>query len=256
MTRGLAARLGAAALDLVLPETCVGCGRPGSTVCGGCVQPLLGTPMPAWPTPSPAGLPPPFAVTDYHGTPRAAILAYKEQRRLALARPLGRALATSVATAWAAGGTPGSANCAPEQMVGGVRRGFPSGPTLLLVPIPCSPAAVRVRGHDPANGLARATARVLREAGVPAVRLPVLRQARLVRDQAGLSAESRAGNLAGALVVPKRRERLVAGRQVVLIDDIITTGATLAEAARALRVVAATPVAAAVIAATRRQMPP
>ncbi len=77
----------------------------------------------------------------------------------------------------------------------------------------------------------------------------------MVRDQAGLTAEARAGNLAGALVVRKARAPLVCDRRVVLVDDIITTGATLAEAARSLRTVGAEPVAAAVIAATQRHIP-
>ena len=74
-----------------------------------------------------------------------------------------------------------------------------------------------------------------------------------VRDSAGLSAAERAGNLAGALAVRADLRRPLRGRTVVLIDDVVTTGATLSESARALHAIGATVPSAAVIAATRRR---
>jgi hypothetical protein len=56
-----------------------------------------------------------------------------------------------------------------------------------------------------------------------------------VADQTGLSSRQRLANLAGALEVPGGGARLLAGGQVVLVDDLMTTGASLAEAARAVR---------------------
>ena len=68
--------------------------------------------------------------------------------------------------------------------------------------------------------------------------LPVLRQRRAVADQSGLTARERVANLAGALEVVAGGGRLLEGGRAVLVDDLMTTGASLAEAARALRAAA------------------
>jgi predicted amidophosphoribosyltransferase len=73
-------------------------------------------------------------------------------------------------------------------------------------------------------------------------------------DQAGLSAGARAANLDGALVVRPAWAAQVVAAPIVLVDDVVTTGATLAEAARALRVAGAGPVVAAVLVATPRRV--
>jgi predicted amidophosphoribosyltransferase len=55
-----------------------------------------------------------------------------------------------------------------------------------------------------------------------------------VRDQAGLDHRERRANLAGSMAVAPGAESVLAGADVVLVDDVVTTGATLAEARRAL----------------------
>jgi predicted amidophosphoribosyltransferase len=97
---------------------------------------------------------------------------------------------------------------------------------------------------------------VLRRAGVPVRVVPVLRGARGLADQAGLDAAARAANLAGALRLVHGGERLVAGRAVVVVDDVVTTGATLAECGRCLRAAGAVVVGAATVAATSRRTVP
>lgn len=79
-----------------------------------------------------------------------------------------------------------------------------------------------------------------------------LRHVRRVADQAGLDARGRAANLAGALAVRREAQPRLEGRPVVLVDDVLTTGATLAEAARALSSAGVSVCAGAVLAATPR----
>ncbi|MFI6501584.1 ComF family protein [Nonomuraea typhae] len=118
--------------------------------------------------------------------------------------------------------------------------------------MPSARRAVRARGHDPVGRLAVLAVGRLRALGVRAEAVPVLAQARRVADQAGLSATERAANLGSSLRVTGRL-RGAPGATVVLVDDIVTTGATLAEAARALRTAGVQVAAAATVAATRRR---
>ena len=231
----------AALLELVLASGCAGCGADSPTLCGDCCEVLSGGARLAWPTPVPTGLPVPWAVTAYDGPARAALLAHKEDGRLALSGPLGDALARSVLAALG--------DASPGGPVGGA-------PAVGMVPVPSRRAAVRARGQDPTLRLARRAARVTRRSDRDVEVLPVVRVARSLADQAGLDAHERAANLDGALAVPDRFARLVRGRPVVVVDDVITTGASINETARVLRGAGADVVAAAVVAATRRRLPP
>ncbi|MFC6931682.1 ComF family protein [Actinomadura yumaensis] len=122
------------------------------------------------------------------------------------------------------------------------------GESVVVVPVASGRRAVRRRGHDPTRRMAAVAVREARAGGLRVVGADVLRQRREVADQAGLTASGRVANLAGALeVVPGAR---LAGRRVVLVDDVITTGASLAEAARAVRRAGAEVAAAATVAAT------
>lgn len=224
-----------ALVDLVLPGRCAGCGAvrvsAHAPLCLSCYEVLHQPPRDLRPRPAPPGLPSPWSVASYERPIRSAIVAYKEHGRVALARPLGGALARAVTSATA----------------------HTSRDPVLLVPVPSQRAGVRRRGFDPVDRLARAAVSALRADGGAAQSLMSLRHTRSVSDQAALSASGRAVNLAGALEVVRDGRRAVRGRSVLLVDDVVTTGATLAEAARALRLAGVQVPCAAVIAATRRR---
>lgn len=192
---------------------------------------------------------PPWAAAEYAGAVRAMVLAHKERRVLALARPLGKLLAVAVAA-----GLPPGADDAP----------------VVLVPVPSRAAGVRSRGHD-------ATARTTRVAAghlgrgragppgattpPPVVVAPLLRLRPGVVDQSGLDAGARSANLTGSMACDGARQRRLARRlgraHVVVCDDVVTTGATLREAQRALEATGVPVSALACVAATvlRRKEP-
>lgn len=224
--------------DLVLGARCVGCARPGRLLCPACAAALPTTARPAWPTPTPPGLVPPYAAARYDGTVRQLVLGLKERRLLALTDPLARLLAAAVTAALDAA---------------------PGGTTtpVMLVPVPSRPASVRQRALDPTYVVTVAAARRLRTAGRDVEVARLLRTRPGLRDQAGLTAADRAANLAGSMTCPtpglvrlaRRRPRA----RVVVCDDVLTTGATAREAQRALQAVGLDVVAVAAVAATQRR---
>ncbi len=160
-------------------------------------------------------------VADY-GFPWDALIAQaKFHARPELMRPLGALLAA--ATRHARAPTPA-----------------------LLLPIPLDPQRLRQRGYNQAWELARQLARHLRCPAAPALlQRPVQRA-----HQADLSRAQRLANLRGAFMVQPNRQLEVTGRHVALVDDVMTTGATLREAATVLRRAGASAVDAYVLART------
>jgi predicted amidophosphoribosyltransferase len=224
------------AVDLVLGGECVGCGWPGRLLCPGCAKELPAGAAPSWPTPVPEGLVEPWAAAAYEGTVREMVLGLKERRLFGLAAPLAGLLAAAVACE------------------------LPRGSPVVLVPVPSRPRTVRVRGHDPTHTITVRAARRLSAVGHDVVVARLLRLRRRVLDQAGLDACGRAANLAGSMRAPAGRVRRFVGRcgpvRAVVCDDVLTTGSTAREAQRALEVAGIEVVRLAVVAATRRRLPP
>jgi predicted amidophosphoribosyltransferase len=227
----------AAVADLIWPLTCAGCGAPGVRWCASCSPLLAGPGRRTAPSPCPSSLPPVWTVAAYDGAVRHAIVSWKDEGRHDLDGPLGAGLATAVLAGATAllGPSTGS-----------------EGPALWLVPMPSRPAARRARGGEPVRDLAARAAARARRAGWPVQVLPVLEHLRAVQDQSGLDARQRRDNVAGAFGVRRGAVARLAATPCLLVDDVVTTGATLAEAAAAIRRAGGHPIGAAVVAATGR----
>lgn len=210
-----------------VPRACAGCHGDGGPLCPACAEQLRGPARLADVRPRPDGLPPVWAVAAYDGPVREALVAFKDHGRWALRSSLGVALAASVAAAAAQAHDPAH---------------------LVLVPAAGSPGSARQRDGEHVLELCHVAARRLRSAGVRARVVPGLVGVRRRHDQVGLGRAARADNLRGS-IAPTTAVRGL--RDVVVVDDVVTSGATLAECARALRTVGVEPLAACVVAATR-----
>ncbi len=221
-----------AAVDLLFPPVCLVCGAAGGrhpSLCGACWRSIRRL-APPWC----ALCGRPFWVLDpgvvaagdgaidrcgacrrrrpgftygrsaavYEGAVREAVHALKFSGKSALAAPLGDLLLETCA------------------------RGLPVAPDL-VVPVPLHPARERERGFNQAALLAR---RVARSLGI-ALDTRALRRLRPTRAQAELSGAERRANVRGAFAARARAN--LAGRHVLLVDDVLTTGATITACARA-----------------------
>ena len=230
-----------AALDLVFPALCPVCGATlgegrRDPLCGACWAgiPRIGAPCcercggplaPATALDSCGGCaaaPPGWdwarAGAEYAGVIRDAIHAFKFEGRRALARPLG----ALVLAQWGGGIAADAA---------------------ALVPVPLTPAREYERGYNQATLLAEELSAGLHRP----VRPRWLSRVRATQPQSDLGAAQRRANVRGAFAAAAA----VAGRHVILVDDVLTTGATAAECARALRAAGATRVGVLAVARVR-----
>lgn len=144
------------------------------------------------------------AACRYDGAAKTCVVRLKYHRQLGLAGPMGRRMAAAALT---------PPTLAPEA----------------LLPVPLHPVRRREREFNQAALLAQEVSRAL---GVPVLE-EVLVRAQPTTPQTQLEAEARWRNVAGAFAV--RQPALVRGRALLLIDDVLTTGATAQACTRALR---------------------
>jgi ComF family protein len=216
MTTWTLPSLGSSLLDMALPAACAGCGIEGAALCRGCRRALAvrrdlppGVPM---------GLPAAMPVTlaqlewcaPFSGATRRALHKLKYGGEQRLAAPLAEAMANR----WRAAGVGGE----------------------LLVPVPVHAARERLRGYDQAVLLAAAIS--------PRLAIPwraALARTRHTAPQFELGRRARRDNVSGAFglrgtsaAARAANEAAVAGRWVILVDDVVTTGSTLVACAEVL----------------------
>jgi predicted amidophosphoribosyltransferase len=226
--------------DLSLPVECGGCGSAGVRCCSSCAGVLRAAgPGPWSPTPAPPGFPPAWAALPYSGPVRGCVVSWKDGGRADLTQVLAPVLARSLGVAlrdhrpW--------------------RARLAAGAPVALVPVPSAAAGARARGWRPVAELCETVrSRLPDDLGVRLV--PTLVMTGRVRDQAGLRRSDRLDNLTGAMRVRARRLAALEGACVVVVDDVVTTGATLREAARALGSAGVEDVVAVTLAATHRRL--
>ncbi|MGB3687424.1 MAG: phosphoribosyltransferase family protein [Ornithinimicrobium sp.] len=190
------------------------------------------------PSPVPEHMPPTWSAAPYAGVVRALIVAFKDADRVDMAPDLARLLAKSIAQALTE--SPAMAEAIRD------------GQGVALVPMPSRASSVRSRGR---RHLEELIAEIGRRGGpMPGVtHVPALRVSDTVRDQAGLDQQDRAANLRRAMHVHPSYRDALRGSVCVLVDDVVTTGSTLSEAARAIEHSGVGPVVGVTVAATARR---
>ena len=185
-------------LDLLLPTRCALCSALGSAICDECAG-RLELQSGGLARGDVRGL----GVTRFGASEQRVIHAFKENGQTSLVGFLANPLA------------------APLQMLADGLEGS------LLVPVPSSLENFKKRGFRPTMILAK---RVSRLSGHVCLVSDALSFLRKVEDQAHLDSDSRRKNLSGSMAADSR----VAGRPVILFDDVVTTGSTILEAGRAV----------------------
>lgn len=214
-------------LDLAFPGRCAGCGREGQPLCVACLPALdarldlrAGVPI-GLPGDVPANLLQVEWCAPFAGAVRGALHELKYAGEQRLAEPLGAA----VARRWTRAGAGGD----------------------LLVPVPVHADRRRKRGYDQAVLIAGVAARHLRLACAP-----ILERTRNTTAQFDLDRSERAGNVRGAFALVRGGDpRRLRGRWIVLVDDVLTTGATLSACAAPLLAAGALGVSAITVARER-----
>lgn len=211
-------------LALLWPTACVVCNAPDRDLCADCAQQLRELPCEL---PKDRAIAaqhtdgaPLFAAGTYEGPTRALLIAYKHAGAYGFVRPLGRRLAAVIVKAYEAAADP---HAQP----------------VLIVTVPSRRSRVRKRGFRHVDALVREALREARPLGMRVERLRALRPLPGRTGQVGLDTASREQN-ARLIAVTRGAARKIRGRTVILVDDIVTSGATTRAACEALEHAGAT----------------
>lgn len=204
-------------LDLLFPPKCMGCGCWGSWLCDECVSKIrfiekpfcfsCGAPLEEWGVCQLCAREPHFlegivSVAYFEGPIQKAVHFIKYRGRTAAVSTLARLMASRLL-------------CSPIRADG-------------IIPVPLHPSRLQERGYNQAALLAASIGKYL---GIPLLE-GALERTRYTRPQVGLSAQERRENVRGAF---KANPYKVAGKDLIVVDDVCTTGATLEECGFALK---------------------
>jgi ComF family protein len=207
-------------IELLFPARCAGCARLGALLCRDCCAELV--PYPAGPQHLPATLDDARIAFLFQSPLREAVHQFKYQKTRRMAQPLGALLANHL-------------SAHPLEVDA-------------LLPVPLHPDRLAERGFNQAEELASEVARIL---SLPLVTEGLVR-VRVTEQQARLDARNRQENMRNAF---QWRGTSAPPRRILLVDDILTTGATLAGCAEALRSAGAGAVYGLALARSRRDLP-
>lgn len=192
-------------LDLIYPNRCPGCHKPAVSICESCKIFWEKPPISIKLNKNSVSVLSVFSVAQYRNEVRAVLLAYKEDGE----REAGKVLTEALLQA---------------------RRGIINHSVCTFVPIPSNPKSVRRRGRDFMLDLCN---QVAIQSGDKV--LSIMKVKRDVQDQSKLNERERSQNLVGAFDCTPKNLKLLVKFPIILVDDLLTTGATLREAQRALR---------------------
>ena len=191
--------------ELIYPNICISCGKTGVKICLNCSKCWLANPNKSKVEDNYL-----FFVTKYDETTSPIILAAKESGNREAVKLIARSIASSISFA--------ILNLGIAQPIN-------------LVTIPSQLSAIRRRGRDHINDLAQEVIIQLNQQNIDAICLPILKPIKKIKDQSDLNGLQRKENMSHAFIV---KNSPISQSAVILIDDLVTTGASIQEGVRAL----------------------
>ena len=191
--------------DLIYPNICICCGKTGAIVCPNCSEYWLANPKKSKVDGNIL-----FFVTTYNEITSPVILAAKEAGNADSVELIARSIASSISFA--------ILNLGISQPIN-------------LVTIPSQLSAIRRRGRDHIKDLVQEVITQLNEQNIDAIYLPILKPMKKSKDQSNLNGLERKENMSNAFIV---KSSPISQSAVILIDDLVTTGASIQEGVRAL----------------------